>query len=93
MTLRKPVQSRCWRSYVADASVHRNLLLSSVRAASASKCLLLARCRLLVKKGERVARLRASLPECDAEDTREPRAGVAGRPTMMKPLYEARQTR
>lgn len=55
MTLRKPVQSRCWRSYVADASVHRNLLLSSVRAASASKCLLLARCRLLVKKGERVA--------------------------------------
>lgn len=25
MTLKEPIQSRCWRSYVADASVYRNL--------------------------------------------------------------------
>ena len=55
MTLKEPIQSRCWRSYVADASVYRNLPLSSVRAASASTCLLLARYGLLAKRVGRVA--------------------------------------
>lgn len=53
MTLRKPIQSRCWRSYVADASVYRNLPLSSVRAASASTCLLLGKVRVAGEEGER----------------------------------------
>jgi len=41
------------------------------------------------EEGERVAG-RASLPECDAEDARKPRAGAVCPPTMMKLQYEAR---
>ena len=50
MPLKEPIPSRYQRSYVADASIHRNLPLSSVRAAAASKCLLLAKCGLLAKR-------------------------------------------
>ena len=93
MTLKEPIQSRCWRSYVADASAYRNL--PPVERASCRCQQVSAADEVQVAHGKRVqvgARMRR-YQSAMLKMGGEPGAGAVCPPTMMEPLHEARPTR